>query len=210
MQKSKILLVTLVTVSVVGIINIASAVVAYQFLVPDDVENQELLITSAGPVEPLPVPGQNSLSESAQPSTNESVIQSSSPVTFRNGNQSLVAGQKPMPTAIVTDKNGNKKYQWCSGVNPELPDDVCQTVIAITSYPAETNPHLGDKAKESLSLLPSDTSLTMNEMSWSPIGTDSGTMLITARTTEYGDVPIKVLFVLRNGIWILEDGQIAE
>lgn len=221
MQKSNILLTAIITTLVVGIINSSTAIIAYELLVPEPVPVKDSLITestSDKTLVELPVPDQNETPTTSRQNetTVSSTIQNRTSVSntgqaveFRDQSAKLVAGASPKPTAITTNENGAKVYQWCSGVNPNLPDEVCQAIINIAANPTESNPHLGAKAKQSLSLLPSDSSITMDESSWQSTSDSSGTMIVNASTPLYGDLKLKIFLEKQNNIWVLTDGQLA-
>lgn len=209
MQKSKIAFIATLTASMVGIINIVGAVIAYSLVVPDSSGGNQLIASNSGSavVAELPTPAQTT-TESTSPAPS-AVTSSGSTVTFRDNSQKLVPGQAPSPVGVATDTSGTKKFIWCTGINPDLPDDVCQAIISIASNPVESNPHLGTKARKSLSLLPKDTTLSMDEQSWQSTGANSGTMVVVANTAAYGTMRIKIFLEKQNNIWVLVDGQLA-
>ena len=216
MQKSKIKLLATIAASVVGLINSAGAVLAYSMIVPEPVANQTLIASGsgAGPVIALPTPAQQTPSDTSistvtvnQPTSAQT--STGGVVTFREQDDRLTPGQAPSPAAITTTPTGETAFKWCSGTNPNLPNEVCEAIVSIIANPVESNPHLGPKARQSLSLLPAGTSISMDESSWTANSSDSGTMLINASTTAYGKVRIKIVMQKQNNIWVLTDGQLA-
>lgn len=214
MQKSKIVLIATLTASAVGIVNVLGAVIAYSLVVTEPSTGGQTLITANSgdaSVPVLPSPAQNgpSTAESNTSPTSAVVTNSGTAVVFRSSTQKLVPGQSPSPTGLTTDSSGTQVFKWCTGVNPDLPDEVCQAIVSIASNPVESNPHLGPKARQSLSLLPKDTSLIMDEKTWATSGANSGTMVVSADTAVYGTVRIKVFLEKQNNIWVLVDGQLV-
>jgi hypothetical protein len=211
MQKSKIVLIASLTTTVVGFVNILGAAIAYSLVVPRAPADSQTLIAvqSEGAVVPeLPSPAQNSAA-AVLPNEAATNTITGSEVVFRQTSQRLDPGQAPIPTGVAVDTSGVRTYKWCSGSNPNLPDEVCQAVVSIVANPVESNPHLGAKAKRSLSLLPKNTAITMDEDSWQASGLDSGVMVISAETTSYGTVKIKIFLEKQNNIWVLVDGKLA-
>jgi hypothetical protein len=205
MQKSKIVFVATLTALVVGVVNSLGAVIAYSLVVPEPSDtNQTLIAANSGSavVSALPEPSQ------VATATNSNEAQASVPVT-NTSPQKLQPGKAPSPTGVIAAPSGKQVYRWCSGTNPNLPDEVCQAIVSIVSNPVQSNPHLGPKARQSLSLLPKDTSLTMDETSWRADGADKGTMIVTADTAAYGSVKIKISLEKQNNIWVLVDGQLS-
>lgn len=208
MRKTKIIITAALTTVFVGVINSASAFIAYSLLVPGEEDEVQTLIVD-GATEELPEPDQaEPIAKNNDSSINTSKSSSGGQVQLRKSDDQLVAGQKPKPSAVI-EKDGKKVYQWCSGTNPNLPDEVCQAVISIVSSPSGSNPHLGPKAKESLSLLPADSTLKMDEKSWKATGGGKGEMFVDAKTTEYGRVRLKIFLEKQGNIWVVTDGQLA-
>lgn len=200
-----------ITALSVGVINTATALIAYQSFIPKRpvAENEPLISTEveqASAPDYIPesgAPAENSNANSS-PSRNNSPRQ----VTRKPGN-AIAVGQAPQPASATTTPEGQTVYRWCSGSNPALEDAVCEAVISIAANPSVTNPHLGEKAKKSLSMLPKDSTLTMDESSWKSSSSTSGTMLVTLHTQSYGDVRVKMMLEKLNGIWVVNDGQLA-
>lgn len=214
MQKSKIIIAATLTTVIVGIINSTSALIAYSLISPENKNVNQSLINrnvEGNGVVALPEPDQNQPENSGADTqkSNTSKASTGEVVEFRVEKDKLEAGQKPQPVSITTNTAGNKVYSWCSGVNPDLPDEVCQTIVNIIANPTSSNPHLGTKAIESLSLLPKNSSLTMDERSWKFLGNDSGTMIVYAYSPEYGDVKLRIYLEKQNNIWVVVDGQLA-
>lgn len=216
MKQSKLATIACITAVAVGLINSASSLVAYSFLLPEndpDTASSSLISSeSTGQEILLPEPNQNqpvTPDVVSATNTNVSVSSTGQTVELRGQTDDLTAGQKPKPTSIVATDDGKKVYRWCSGTNQDLPDEVCQAIINIIANPTSANPHLGEKAVDALSLLPRNSSMKMDESSWRWTGDESGTMLVNTKTPEYGEVMIKIFMENKNGIWVLEDGQIA-
>lgn len=188
----------------VGIVNSASAFIAYNLLVPETLPTAPTLISDTGSGN-----GNYELPTITQADGETPGNKGGGSITFRGNSNALVAGEKPQPAAIAPGNDGTRTYQWCSGVNPELPDEVCQAVISIVSSPTADNPHLGSKAKESLSLLPANSSIVMQEETWRYTSSTAGTMNILAKTEEYGEMKLLVQFERINNIWVLTDGNLA-
>lgn len=211
-QKAKLQIITasLMTALMVGVINASSAYIAYSFLVPDEAEvtTESLISSTASEVETQ----QDSANQPDAAITNpDTVIKNitPTPATVRNTNSAIVVGQAAQPTKVTTDSSGNVKYQWCSGTNPNLDDAVCEAIISIASDPTSSNPHLGSKAVQSLSLLPKDITLTLHEETWESDVSHYGTMIITANTKEYGNIDLKVALEKINNVWVIQDGYLA-
>ncbi len=206
-QKSKIAAASALTAVVVCCINMAGALVAYNLLLPKDrgVQQAPLISNEAAPVAALPTP--DAPQPAAAGPTPSSGVVSSQPL--RLPDEPLKVGQTPRPTAVVTDSSGRQVYRWCSGFNPDLEDGVCQAIMSLAANLTESNPHLGKKARESLSLLPRDASFVMDEGSWLASSPNAGSMMVTARTKDYGDVRLKIFMEKQNNIWVLSDGQLA-
>ncbi len=213
MQKQKIIFTAMITMFIVGIINSTSALVAYSLVVPPIQSDHQSLLSgdSDEVIVELPTPQQSTTEAAGADSSRQttSTTVTGEKLEFRAQSNKLEAGKKPQPTAIATNLDGTKTYKWCSGVNPDLPDEVCQAIISIAASPVESNPHLSSKAKESLSLLPKNSSITMDEGSWKFTGTSSGTMLITTSTAQYGDVKLRIFLEKQLNLWVLTDGQLA-
>lgn len=201
---SNILLLSLLTALAVGSINTSCALIAYRsFMSREHVAAVEPLISNDSVVET------SLASAETDGATEENLSLPNSPgQPAKKPRAPAVAGQKPQPLT-TTLPDGTTKKRWCSGVNPALEDEVCKAILSIAADPSATNPHLGEKARKSLSLLPKDSTLTMDESSWKPTSSTAGTMLVTVHTSAYGDVKLKVLMEKVNGIWMVNDGQLV-
>lgn len=205
--KTHLIILSAITAVSVGAINTASALVAYSSFMPKHTANETtefisdtpyesaVYASSAGAVATEQAPAVAATQTAVQPST-------------RNTAQ-IKVGSQAQPTSITTAADGKVQYRWCSGVNPNLEDGVCEAIISIAASPTVDNPHLSARAKQSLSLMPAVKSLAMDESSWKSISPSSGSMLVTADTELYGKVKLKVTLNKIDGIWIVTDGQLA-
>lgn len=207
-HKPNLIAVAFLTASIVGIINIGSALVAYSLLFPEAPSQGSLITSEAGATGILPQPPSPSKGADGQGAapTAESHSHRETRQVYRQPTDRLVAGQQPKPAVVVTQPNGQQTYKWCSGTNPDLPDEVCQAIISIVASPTESNPHLGQKGKDALSLLPQNSSLTLIEDTWKQPSPNTGSMDVIAHTTEYGDVRLRVVLEKINTIWVVTDG----
>jgi hypothetical protein len=213
--KTKIFFLSLATALMVGLINTATTVIAYTSFMPKNGVVDNTLISETPeaddltelPLPDTPVPPVDSSSTSSpKPS---SVKANSSTKQVRADDQRLKAGQRPTPGSVTQDPDGHTVYHWCTGKNPNLEDGVCEAIISIAANPTPSNIHLGEKARKSLSMLPKDTSITMDESSWKATSTTAGTMNVMAHTNDYGDVPVIVNLEKINGVWVVVDGRLA-
>jgi hypothetical protein len=127
----------------------------------------------------------------------------------RKADSAIVVGAAPQPAEVTTNPDGIVVYHWCSGNHPGLEDAVCEAVLSIAADPTASNAHLGENVIKSLSLLPRNSTLSMDESSWNATSPSSGTMYVTLHTQTYGDVRLKVTIEKINDIWVVTDGQIA-
>lgn len=197
-------LVSLGTAMSVGVINMASAFIAYHAFIPNKpaVTNEPLISSAPPPVvvqSSVPMPSPAPTTPSSKPPR---------PAVRKPGN-AIVVGAAPQPAAVTTDSAGQTVYHWCSGTNPALADAVCEAVVSIAADPTASNPHLGDQVIKSLSLLPRDSTLSMDESSWNVTSATAGTMTVTLHTKTYGDVHLKVTIEKINDIWVVTDGQLT-
>lgn len=198
------------TAFLVGIVNTSSAFIAYSLLIPDeaDVTSESLITSSEVKTEDqLTTTEQSEVADTGPKSVTENTVKLAPEVRKTSG--TIVVGQAAQPTKVTTDSNGNIQYLWCSGTNPNLDDAVCEAIISIASDPTSTNPHLGSKAVQSLSLLPKDITLTLHEDTWESDVSHYGTMIITANTKEYGNIDLKVAIEKINNVWVIQDGYLA-
>ncbi len=205
--KTKIIFLSLATALIVGLINTATTVIAYNSFIPKNTVDNTLISEVSQPVDLTELPDSPSDSTSSPQPTVSSAKSSTRQV--RPDNQRLKAGQRPTPGSVTQDPNGNTVYHWCTGKNPNLEDGVCEAIISIAANPTPSNVHLGEKARKSLSMLPKDTSITMDESSWKTTSPTAGTMNVMAHTKDYGDVPVIVNLEKINGVWVVVDGRLA-
>lgn len=211
-QKSKlhIISVSLLAALSVGLINTASAMIAYNSFMPKKHAPEfEALITEDETETVAPTSTSEDQASESTPATVGATLQRGTAQAVRKPNTIIGVGSKAQPAQVVKAADGTVTYKWCSGVNPNLEDGVCEAILSVASDPTASNPHLSDKARQSLSLLPKDSSLVMDESSWVSTSATSGTMRITFNTAAYGSVPLKIFMEKQNGIWILSDGQLA-
>lgn len=210
--KKNLVAISMMTALAVGAINTASAYIAYSSFMPkrqatvDDLNVTDSTQVTATFIQPSQ---SGASSQSVGSSSSPTPASNSTGHAVRKPNAAIVIGQVPLPANVTTSPDGNVTYTWCSGINPSLEDKVCEAVISIAANPTASNPHLSEKAKKSLSMLPENSTLTMDEASWTSSSPTSGTMLVTVHTKSYGDVKLKLFLEKINNIWIVDDGQLA-
>ena len=203
-KKFSIIFISLITAMAVGIINTASALIAYTSFIPkkDNAATSEFITET-------PFEAPLAQVSTSTPDSNQQTAKSTNYTVAVRSKPQIAVGEQAQPATIVRTADGQTKYLWCCGSNPNLEDGVCEAIISLASSPTADNPHLSDRGKKSLSLMPEVKSLTMDESSWKPISNNSGTMLVTADTAEYGKVKLKVTLNKINEIWVVTDGQLA-
>ena len=195
--------ISLVTALAVGGINTASAFIAYRSFLPrQPISQSQPLITSETVATSATLPA-------SQPASSTTPSATTPTPTVRPSSTPLVAGQPAQPAQVTTNSSGQVSYRWCSGTNPKLDDAVCEAIASIIANPTRNNPHLSAKAKQFLSLLPADVSLTMDETSWVASSPNSGTLVVNAHTKRYGNIRLQVTMQKINGVWMLTDGKLA-
>ena len=201
---------------VVGLINISTAVLAYNTFVPDKQPAETLVSKSSGDIADLPIGGvvSDELDQGiggqavASTAVRERAAQVAAQQPVRKADAPIVVGQKPLPTNVVATPEGKLEYKWCSGSNPALEDGICEAVISVAADPTESNPHLSSQAAKSLALLPPNSTLTIDESSWQSTSPTAGNLKVTLHTKAYGDINLLLFMEKQNGKWIVADGQI--
>ncbi len=200
---------SLVTALLVGGINTASAYIVYRAFLPKvpTAQHEPLITASVAPKSAKVVAGP--VTNVAAVSSNTATATTPAAQPLRQPSSRLVAGQPAQPTQVITDPSGQISYRWCSGINPQLDDAVCEAIVSIVANPTSSNPHLSAKAKQFLSLLPADVSLNMDESSWTQTSPTSGTMLVVAHTHAYGNIRLRVTMQKIKNVWMVSNGQLA-
>jgi hypothetical protein len=199
---------TIITTLVIGLLNTGTAVLAYSVFLhtrPKQAVNLQPI------TDVKPVKAQTTIHTPSQVNNGSAANTAKSaphPTQVRKPQATIVIGQPALPTQIITKPDGQTEYKWCSGQNPSLEDGVCEAILSIASDPTPANPHLSEKVLQWLSLLPSNSTLKMNEQSWQP-RTNGGEMDITMQTQAYGNMQLHVTLEKKNDIWVVTDGQIA-
>ncbi len=128
---------------------------------------------------------------------------------IRKTGSEILVGQPAIPSSIILNSDGSTTYLWCESRNPDLEDGVCEAILSIASNPSPSNPHLSEKVLTSLSLLPSNSTIKMDESSWIKYSQTSGEMTIIMHTNAYGDIKLKVFLDKINENWVVSDGHIT-
>lgn len=204
---------SVITSLVIGLINTGSAVLAYTvFIHARPEQSQELkplTETTPQPNGPETIANNPAAENATAASTNSKKASLARPTKVRKPQATVVIGQPALPTQIITKPDGQIEYKWCSGQNPQLEDGVCEAILSIASNPTPSNPHLSEKVLQWLSLLPSNSTLAMQENSWLPKSTGGGEMDVVMHTQAYGDIKLHVTLEKINNIWVVTDGKIA-
>jgi cytoskeletal protein RodZ len=127
----------------------------------------------------------------------------------RSPSTPIIIGAPPQPISITTSADNKPIYHWCSGKNPDLPDGVCKSIISIASNPTESNPYLSPQVIQWLTLLPPNSTMTIDESSWVSKTTGTGEIGVVLQTASFGNIPLLISLEFNGTIWVVMEGKSA-